>query len=174
MTDLPDHRICVYGNEDDLPAEAEELFRRQLGDSRGLPAGDASAGGPWRFRLVCAVTPEGHVLGGVHLDIGPIGGSGPLAGERLAYLERTLVRAEYRRRGVATRLLLEACRLAAGMGCLYVRCSNNWDNPAERALFLRCGFALVDLNGEEDDEPCYLAVKPLQGTDGPPIPCCGA
>lgn len=28
-----------------------------------------------------------------------------------------------------------------------------------------CGFALVDLNGEEDEEPCYLAVRPLRNLD---------
>ena len=166
MTELPDYEVSVYRNGDEVPAEAEELFRRQLRDSRGLPTDDCTEGEQWCFRLVCAVTPAGHVLGGVHLDIGPIGGSGPLAEEKLAYLERTLVRPDYRRRGLATRLLPEACNVAGGMGCLYVRCSSNWDNTAERALFLRCGFALVDLNGE-DDEPCYLAVKPLQEIGGP-------
>lgn len=161
MDELPDLDVCVYGNGDDLPAEAQELFRRQLLDSGGLASGGPAAITCWCFRLVCAVTPDEHVLGGVHLDIGPIGGSGPLATEKLAYLERTLVRPEYRRRGLATRLLLEACNVAGAMGCLYVRCSNDWDNPAERALFLRCGFALIDLNGEDDEEPCYLAVRPL-------------
>lgn len=31
---------------------------------------------------------------------------------------------------------------------------------AETAMLLRCGFALVDLDGENDPEPCYLAVRP--------------
>jgi ribosomal protein S18 acetylase RimI-like enzyme len=108
------------------------------------------------------VTSDGHVLGGVHLDIGPIGGEGPLAKRKLAYLERTLVRPEYRRCGLATRLLREAMRAGREAGCLYIRCSNDWDNEAERRLFLKCGFALVDLNGETDQEPCYFAVRPLQ------------
>ena len=30
------------------------------------------------------------------------------------------------------------------------------------AFFRRCGFALVDLNGEKEHDPCYLAVRPLQ------------
>lgn len=95
----------------------------------------------------------------------PLGGAGPLAGSRIAYLERTLVRPEYRRRGLATQLLRSALRVAADERCLYVRCSNNWDNEAERRLFLRCGFALVDLDGEADAEPCYLAIRPLE-SDG--------
>lgn len=150
----PQYEIRIYGNADRLPREAEELFARQLADSRrGVPG--------WSFVLVCAVTPEGRVLGGVHLDCGPIGGAGPLADERLAYLERTLVRPEHRRQGLATLMLQTAIRAAAEAGCLYVRCSNDWDNEAERRLFLHCGFALVDINGEDDPEPCYLAVRPL-------------
>jgi GNAT superfamily N-acetyltransferase len=151
---LPQHEIRTYCNADRLPAEAEELFARQLADSRQQPDG-------WAFVLVCAVTPDEHVLGGVHLDCGPIGGAGPLATERLAYLERTLVRPECRKQGLATVLLNKALQVAADAGCLYVRCSNNWDNEAERQLFLDCGFALVDIDGESDPEPCYLAVRPL-------------
>ena len=155
MAALPDYEIRVYGNDDPLPQEAEELFERQLADSRNRP-------GKWRFVLTCAVAANGHVLGGVHLDIGPIGGAGPLANDKLAYLERTLVRPEYRQRGVATRLLRKAIEVAREAGCEYIRCNNNWDNPAETALLRRCGFALVDLDGEHDVEPCYLAVRPLQ------------
>ena len=60
------------------------------------------------------------------MDCGPIGGAGPLADERLAYyLERTLVRPEHRRQGLATLLLRRALQAAAEAGCLYVRCSNN-------------------------------------------------
>jgi GNAT superfamily N-acetyltransferase len=154
MTPLPHYEIRTFRNADQLPSEAEVLFARQLAESRRSPK-------PWSFILVCAVTPDGHVLGGVHLDCGLIGGAGPLADERLAYLERTLVVAEYRRQGLATLLMHKALQAAADAGCLYLRCSNNWDNEAERRLFLDCGFALVDLDGEEDPEPCYLAVRPL-------------
>jgi GNAT superfamily N-acetyltransferase len=150
----PRYEIKIYENADRLPPEAEQLFARQLADSRrGVPA--------WSFLLVCAVTPEERVLGGVYLDCGPIGGAGPLADRRLAYLERTLVRPEHRRQGLGTVLLRKALQVAADAGCLYVRCSNNWDNEAERRLFLDCGFALVDIDGEDDPEPCYLAVRPL-------------
>jgi GNAT superfamily N-acetyltransferase len=154
MSLVPQYGIKIYGSADRLPREAEELFARQLADSRASPA-------PWSSILVCAVTPEEHVLGGVHFDCGPIGGTGPIADQRLAYLERTLVRDEYRRQGLATVLLCRALQAAADAGCLYVRCSNNWDNEAERRLFLKCGFALVDIDGENDPEPCYLAVRPL-------------
>lgn len=155
MSSLPTHQIEIHGNSDPLPAEAEKLFARQLADSRGSSP-------QWSFILACAETTDGHVLGGVHLDCGPIGGAGPLANDRLAYLERVHVVEEYRRQGLATVLLREALRVAADSGCLYVRCSNDWSNEAERRLFLRCGFALVDLNGETISEPCYMAVKSLQ------------
>jgi GNAT superfamily N-acetyltransferase len=154
MTQLPKYEIRTYGNDDLWPVEAEELFAKQLAESRRSPR-------PWVFLLTCAVTADEHVLGGVHLDCGPIGGAGPIAGERLAYLERTLVREEYRRQGLATLLMRKALQNAADAGCLYVRCSNNWDNEAERRLFLDCGFALVDIDGENDPEPCYLAVRAL-------------
>lgn len=162
MNPLPNHEIRVCRNTDRLPAEAEELFARQLAESRQpLPEGrwDRDL---WSFALIHAVTPNGHVLGGVHLDLGPIGGTGPLAKDKLAYLERTLVRPEYRRQGLAAELLREALRVAQEAGCLYVRCSNDWDNEAERRLFLKCGFALVDLDGERDTPPCYLAIRSLK------------
>ncbi|HOW73801.1 MAG TPA: GNAT family N-acetyltransferase [Phycisphaerae bacterium] len=157
---LPDYTIQVFGPHDQLPAEAEELFARQLACSRQQPSSDQN--GSWVFMLTCAVTAEEHVLGGVHLDLGPIGGAGPLAKERLAYLERTFVRLEYRRQGLATKLLRQAIRAAADAGCQYIRCSANWDNLPETALFLKCGFALVDIDGENDPEPCYMAVRSLQ------------
>jgi len=165
MTQLPEYHIEVYGNEDELPPEAEELFARQLADSREPLPADRPDRDKWRFALTCAVTASGHVLGGVHLDIGPINGAGPLADKKLAYLERTLVRPEYRRQGLATILLRRAIQIAEEDDCEYIRCSNDWDNPAETALLRRCGFALVDLNGEQDQEPCYLAVRPVQNLD---------
>ena len=157
---LPAYAICTFGPNDHLPAEAEEMFATQLADSRRQLSCDQD--GVWAFVLVCAVTADGQVLGGVHLDIGPIGGTGPLAERKLAYLERTLVSPEYRRQGVATELLKRAIGAATAAGCLYIRCSANWDNPAETALFLKCGFAFVDIDGENDPEPCYLAVRCLQ------------
>ncbi len=161
---FPQYNIEVGRPADQLPAEAEELFAPYLRESR-RPLSEARWDrNLWSFALIYAVTPQGQVLGGVHLDIGPIGGAGPLAKEKLAYLERTFVRPEYRRQGLATRLLHEATRIARDAGCLYIRCSNNWENAAERQLFLKCGFALVDLDGESDEEPCYLAVKPLRGS----------
>ncbi len=165
MTALPQYELTVYTDDDLLPAEGEEMFARQLAESRKLLPPDQADRGQWQFALICAVTPAGHVLGGVHLDIGPIGGAGPIAEKKVAYLERTLVRPRYRRQGLATILLRRAVQVASEAGCEYIRCSNNWDNVAETALFRRCGFALVDLNGEEDEEPCYLAVRPLRNLD---------
>ncbi len=161
----PTHHIRIYRPDDSLPPEAQEMFATQLACSRRQPPSDEH--GSWSFLLVCAVTDQGNLLGGVHLDLGPIGGAGPLAKGRLAYLERTLVRPEYRKQGLGTTLLRRAIAAAADAGCLYIRCSNNWDNPAERALFVRCGFALVDIDGENDPEPCYLAVRSLQNLTQP-------
>lgn len=163
MGTLPAYTIRVYGNADVLPAEAEELFAKQLADSRRPLPEDRADRGQWRFVLVCAVADGGGVLGGVHLDIGPVNGAGPLAKAELAYLERTLVRPEYRRGGLGTALMRRAIEAAAQAGAEYIRCSNNWDNPAERALLRKCGYALVDLDGENDSEPSYLAVRPLRG-----------
>ena len=165
MATVPDYDVKVYSNDDELPKEAEELFAQQLAYSRKLLPSDRSDKDAWRFALTCAVTRDGRVLGGVHLDIGPVSGTGPIADKKLAYLERTLVRPEYRRRGIATVLLRRSIQAAAEAGCEYIRCSNNWDNPAETALFRKCGFALIDLNGEEDEEPCYLAARPVRNLD---------
>ena len=63
-------------------------------------------------------------------------------------------------KGIVKKLVKD--QVAAGAGCEYIRGSSNWDNPAETALLRKCGFALVDLNGEEDEEPCYLAVRPVR------------
>jgi GNAT superfamily N-acetyltransferase len=154
-----EYTIRSFGPGDQLPAEAEEMFAKQLACSRRQPPVDEH--GAWTYILVCAVDPGDHVLGGVHLDAGPIGGAGPLARGRLAYLERTFVRPECRRQGLGTKLLRQAIQAATDAGCLYIRCSNDWANTAERALFLRCGFALVDMDGETEPEPCYLAVRSL-------------
>lgn len=159
---LPPHEIRVFMRDDPPPAEAEELFAAQLADSqRPEPLGESRCGA-WNFYLICAVAVGDHVLGGVCLDFGPISGDGPLACERLAYLERTLVRPEYRRRGLATAVLRHAIVLAHDAGCEYIRCHADWDNAAETALFRRCGFALVDLNGEQVEDPSYLAIRSLQ------------
>ena len=44
-----------------------------------------------------------------------LGGAGPLAERELAYLERTLVRLEHRRQGLATALLRRAIQPAIGI-----------------------------------------------------------
>ncbi len=70
----PAYEIRVYSNGDSLPAEAERLFEAQLADSRSAAAAGLVSDS-WSFVLVCAVTADNLVLGGVHLDIGPIGGA---------------------------------------------------------------------------------------------------
>ena len=157
MANLPIHNIQVYGNGDQLPSEAEELFRKELADSREpLPEGRPDRD-QWQFRCICAVTESGHVLGGVHFDLGPRN-FGPLADDRIVYVEHAFVRPEYRRQAVGTELLQQAIEVAREEGCQLMRCNSSWKNPAEIALFKKCGFALACI---EDGK--YFTTKPLQG-----------
>lgn len=156
---LPDFTVRCYGNDDSLPEEAGDLLREELAYSRTPLPADRTDRDQWRFACVCAVTAEGHVLGGVHLDIGPVN-FGPLAKEKLAFVEGVFVRPEYRRHGVGTRTMQKAILVARDAGCLHMRCNVRWDNPAGIALYRKCGFALVDITDEHGGE--YFVVKPLQ------------
>ena len=157
--DIPGYDVRCYGNGDSLPDEAEELFARELEYSREPLPQDRADSGCWRFACVCAVTGEGRVLGGVHLDVGPIN-FGPLAQEKLAFVEAVFVHPQYRRGGVATRIMTEAISVARNAGCLHMRCNVKWDNPAGIALYRKCGFALTDISDEGGGE--YFVTKPLQ------------
>ena len=157
MPDLPQYNIHVFANDDQLPPEAEELFQTELADSREPLPEDRADRDQWQFRLICALTENGHVLDGVHFDMGPRN-FGPLGHERITYLEHCFVRPEYRRHGVGTRLLQRAIEVARDEGCQIMRCNASWHNPAEIALFKKCGFALACI---EDGQ--YFTVKPLQG-----------
>jgi len=158
MKTLPKYEIQAYSNDDCLAVEAETLFARELEDSRKPLPSNRSDCGAWQFACVCAVTPEGHVLGGIHLDIGPIN-FGPLAKEKLAFIEGVLVRPQYRRSGLATVIMEKAMDIARNAGCLHMRCNVRWDNLAGIALYRKCGFALTDITDEEGGE--YFVVKPL-------------
>ena len=154
---LPDHDIAVYAAGDSPPEEVEFVFRHELADSRKVIAGSEPGATPWQFACVCAVTPAGHLLGGVHFDMGPIN-SGPLANEPVGVLEQVYVRPEYRRRGVATAMLGRAAQVAREAGCSHMRCNANWNNPAEIALYRKCGFALTDISADGGE---YFAVRAL-------------
>ncbi len=159
MTGMPEYGITAYSNSDNLPDEAEAMFAEELEYSRkAIPSG-ASELDRWRFACVCAGAEGEHVLGGVHLDIGPVN-SGPLANELLAFIEGVHVRPEYRRRGIGSRVLRKAVAVARDAGCLHMRCNVAWDNPAGVALYRSCGFALPDITGAEGGE--YLVVRPLR------------
>jgi len=146
------HAISVYTNGDMLPAEAAEMFKSELAEScRVRPDADR-----WRFVTICAADSSGHVLGGAHMDIGPME-FGPLAEERLAYLEQLLVLPEYRGQGLGTSLLLRAVEESTARGCSHIRCNVSWGNPAAIAVYRKAGFALTCL---EDGE--YFAVKPTR------------
>ncbi len=157
MASLPIHTIEVYGNQDQLPPDAEELFREELADSRQPLPEDRPDRDQWQFRCICAVTESGQVLGGVHFDLGPRN-FGPLADDRIVYLEHAFVRPPCRRQGLGTRLLQRAVEVARDEGCQLIRCNARWDNPAEIALFKKCGFALACI---EDGQ--YFTAKPLHG-----------
>jgi len=156
--DTPACEVRRYGNDDRLPDEAEALFAEELAESRAPLPADRPDRDRWRFACICAVTPDGGVLGGVHMDIGPIN-AGPLADEKLAFVERILVRPEHRRRGVATACLREGVRVARNAGCQHMRFNVRWNNPAGIALCRRCGFALTDIHEEAGR---YFVVMPLQ------------
>ena len=157
MVNLPPYNIHVYGNKDELPTEVEEVFRDELAESRKPLPKDRPDRDQWQFRCICAVTESGHVLGGVHFDMGPRN-FGPLADDRIAYVEQGLVRPEYRCHGLGTTLLCKAIEVAREEGCQLMRCNTRWENPAEIALFKKCGFALACI---EDGQ--YFTAKPLQG-----------
>ena len=161
MASLPQYKIEVYGNEDVLPEQAEELFANELAGSRALPKLDRPDAGKWRFACICAVTESGEVLGGAHMDMGPVN-FGPLSEDKLAYLEHLLVREEYRQQGLGTQLLQKLVQVAKAAGCQYIRYNVRWDNPAAIAVAKKCGFALTDIS-EEGEDGRYFTVKPLQG-----------
>lgn len=155
---IPIYEVRSYDSDDLLPAEAEKLFAKELEYSRNALPETGIGRDCWRFACVCAVTTEDHVLGGVHLDIGPLS-FGPLAEEKLAFVEGVFVRPEYRRRGVGTRIMQQAVSVARDAGCLHLRCNVKWDNPGAIALYRKCGFALTDITDEGVGE--YFVVKPL-------------
>jgi GNAT superfamily N-acetyltransferase len=157
MANLPAYSIQVYGNEDEMPQEAEELLREELADSRKPLPQDRPDREQWRFRSICATTAEGRVLGCVHLDLGPRN-FGPLAADRIGFVEHGFVRPEHRRLGLGTRLLQKAIDVAREERCQSMRCNVSWENAGELALFKKCGFALACI---EDGQ--YFAAKPLQG-----------
>lgn len=157
MSLLPHYRIQVFDKDSSLPAEAEELFREELTGSRTPLSEDRPDRDQWEFRMICAVDDSDHVLGGVHFDLGPRN-FGPLAADRVAFIEHGIVREQNRRHGLGTTLLQKAIEVAREEGCQCVRCNVSWANEAEMALFKKCGFALACIDDGE-----YFAAKPLQG-----------
>ncbi len=147
---LPDYAIHVCSNDDGPPAEAEQLFKEELADSRR----DKPNADKWRFVNICALSGSDKVLGGLHMDVGPIE-FGPLADERLAYLEHLFVRPEYRNHGIATVLLNRATDEALSRGCNHIRFNVSWNNPAAIAVCRKSGFALTCL-----EDGGYFVMKP--------------
>jgi RimJ/RimL family protein N-acetyltransferase len=159
MASLPQYKIEVYGNDDVLPEQAESLFAKELADSREPLPADRPDRDQWRFACICAVTQSAEVLGGAHMDMGPVN-FGPLSEDKLAYLEQLIVREEYRQQGLGTELLKRLVEVAKDEGCQYIRYNVHWDNPAAIAVAKKCGFALTDV---EEEGGRYFTVKPLQG-----------
>jgi len=159
LDEAPSYKCHAFRNLDDMPAEAQTLFFDELKSFDSLLSGDRPDRRKWSFLSVCAISDAGAVIGGVHLDVGPVN-FGPLDERKMAFLEAVFVRPEYRRCGVGTSVLQAAMVLARAAGCQHIRCHAAWDNPAEIALYLEAGFALTDINppGEGGE---YFAVKPL-------------
>jgi GNAT superfamily N-acetyltransferase len=157
MTTLPGYSIKTFEDEvEGLPPQVEEFFSETLPDSRAELPADRPDRDAWRTLLTCAVSEGGSVLGGIHMDVGPVT-FGPRGADTVGILEEVFVQAECRRKGVGTAVLQGALEAARDLGCRHVRCSVPWDAPAAIALYLRCGFALPCLGEGE-----YFAVKPLQ------------
>lgn len=160
MADLPDYEIKVYGDEDTLPDEAESLFTDELTYSRTPLPKDRPDHGKWRFACVCAVTEDGHVLGGVHMDMGPKN-FGPLADERFAVIESRKLRDEAK--GTLEEPLLAAAVQAARKArCTHIQGQVSWNESDDVAAFKACGFAVTDLTGPGERD-LYFAMKPLDG-----------
>jgi ribosomal protein S18 acetylase RimI-like enzyme len=60
------------------------------------------------------------------------------------YVDALATEVGYRRRGVASALLDEACRLAGERGCRAVALDTAATNTAAQALYERCGFAVTE------------------------------
>lgn len=161
MPDLPQYNIHVFANDDQLPPEAEELFQTELADSREPLPEDRADRDQWQFRLICALTENGHVLDGVHFDMGPRN-FGPLGHERITYLEHCFVRPEYRRHGVGTRLLQRAIEVAREEGCQIMRCNASWDSPQDVEAARRFGGigCLVRTGWAAQEEPVVQPGSP--------------
>ena len=156
---IPPYKCHAFRNLNDMPEAAQDLFFDELKSFDRLLSGDQPDRKSWSFLSVCAISDAGQMLGGAHLDVGPLN-FGPLGEQKIAFLEAVFVRPEYRRRGIGTRVLQAALTLAKAAGCRHVRCHAAWDNPAQIALFLRAGFALTGINPPGEDGE-YFAVKPL-------------
>lgn len=163
MNDIPNYSITSLMDSDTLPAEAEQMFAEELACSREPMLKDRADRDKCQCACVCAVTDFGSVLGGIHLDIGPIN-FGPLSNENMAFLEGIFVRPEHRNNGIATALMREALNVARDTGCFHVQASIDWNNPAAIALYKKSGFALTDISDNEDPNKVngeYYAVGPL-------------
>ena len=137
MANLPAYSIQVYGNEDEMPQEAEELLREELADSRKPLPQDRPDREQWlKVKRAMVRKPA----------------------DRIGFVEHGFVRPEHRRLGLGTRLLQRAIDVAREEGCQSMRCNVSWENAGELALFKKCGFALACI---EDGQ--YFAAKLLQG-----------
>lgn len=161
MQEAPSFHLRVYVDCEQLPQEAEELFVRQLAETRRPLPESRPDRDQWRSFYVCALVSSDHVLAGACFDVGPKN-SGPLARESVAVLEHVFVRPEYRRQGIGSAVMRAAIEAAREAGCQCMRCNVRWDDPAKIALLESCGFALVDIN-DEGEGGWYFAAKPLQG-----------
>lgn len=123
---LPDYDIKVFHDSDTILPRVEEMFEQELAFSRQPLPADRPDRNQWQFCCVCALTSEGVALGGVHMDVGPMN-AGPLADERMAFLEHVIVKPEYRRHGLGALLMRRALLEAKDLNCLHVRGNVRWD-----------------------------------------------
>jgi ribosomal protein S18 acetylase RimI-like enzyme len=132
--------VIVRIDEANYPAFADMLYWRATGQERS-PAGTPL---PERYRSelnhpglqVYAYETEGRFVGWISLAYIPK--VSRCHGH--VYVDELWVAPEFRRRGIAAKLMGEADRLCKELDASGIRLYVNTENPGARALYEKCGF----------------------------------
>ena len=78
-----------------------------------------------------------------------------------AYMQRLIVKSEYRGNGIGKKLTDHLCKEAFRMGLAEVSVSVDKDNSAALHIYRSMGFDNVLFDGEDQYGPCYKLMKKL-------------
>lgn len=78
-----------------------------------------------------------------------------------AYMQRLIVKPEYRGNGIAKKLVAHLCEEAFRMGFVEVSVSVDKDNGAALHIYQSMGFSNVLFDGEDQYGPCFKLMKKL-------------